>query len=207
MLGRYYGRWSYTGYSPYQYNALGWVWDGFARSTEKGWENVDRVFIEAVLTEGLYWLGLVDLGYAQQVTPQGGNAPRGCWPSGSPTWDVGCWPVSRAGHPRRDRACGSPAQLPHLCLRPDLRRRPGPARWLRHAAQCGPRGRIRTRPEVMYRAQLAGQSVDGIRTWLEQVTAGAAPERQPQPRRMAGSLRASSPSTRGVVGGRLARTG
>ena len=97
MLGRYYGRWSYTGYSPYQYNTLGWVWDSYARSTEKGWENVERVFIEAVLTEGLYWLGLVDLGYAQQVTPQGGNAPAGLL--AVRLTDMGCWLL--AGDPSR----------------------------------------------------------------------------------------------------------
>ena len=149
MLGGYYGRWSYASYSPYQYNALGWVWEAHAQSTEQGWKGVERVFIEAVLTEGLYWLGLVDLGYAQRSHTAG---RRGAGGAGSrPPHRDGRLAAGRrppAGHPRRDRPRRRPTQLPHLCLRPDLRRRPGAAGWLCRAAQRGAGGRIRAEPGV-----------------------------------------------------------
>ena len=77
--GRGYGyRYSYSSlYSPYEYNSLGWSWPAYRNNEEAGWNGVERVFLRTVLTEGLYWLGLVDLGYEEPVTPETSAAPAG----------------------------------------------------------------------------------------------------------------------------------
>ena len=61
--------------SPYVYNSLDWIWESCRRDEDLGWRSVEDVFVRSVVTEGLYWLGLVDLGYLQPVTPAGGAAP------------------------------------------------------------------------------------------------------------------------------------
>ncbi len=177
MLGGYYGRWSYTGYSPYQYNALGWVWDSYVRSTEKGWEGVERVFIEAVLTEGLFWLGLVDLGYAQQVTPQGGNAPAGLL--AVRLTDMGYWLLAGGPQPTIPEETGRVVVQPNFRIFAFdpisdgvLARLDGFATRLNAERAV----EYELSREAVYRAQLAGQSADGIRTWLEQVTGAALPQ-------------------------------
>ncbi len=177
MLGGYYGRWSYTGYSPYQYNALGWVWDTYARSTEKGWDGVERVFIEAVLTEGLYWLGLVDLGYAQAVTPQGGTAPAGLL--AVRLTDMGYWLLAGGSQPTIPEETGRVVVQPNFRIFAFdpisdgvLARLDGFATRLNAERAV----EYELSRESVYRAQLAGQSGAGIRTWLEQVTGAALPQ-------------------------------
>ena len=69
---------SYRNYgSRYQYNPLGWAWYIYGSGSDAGWDRVERVFVEAVLTEGLYWLGLLDLGYASDVTAARGRGRAG----------------------------------------------------------------------------------------------------------------------------------
>ena len=79
---RVYGSGYYYSYPrcrtrPYLYNNLGWVWEKYGADSEAGWDAVETVFIRSVLAEGLYWLGLLDLGYMRSVTPAGGAAPAG----------------------------------------------------------------------------------------------------------------------------------
>lgn len=76
MYGSYYA-YSRQTTSPYLYNGLGWSWDKYHLDPEAGWDGVETAFITAVLTEGLYWLGLLDLGYTRPVTPAGGAAAVG----------------------------------------------------------------------------------------------------------------------------------
>ena len=177
MLGGYYGRWSYTGYSPYQYNALGWVWDTYARNAEQGWDGVERIFIEAVLTEGLYWLGLVDLGYAQPVTPQGGNAPAGLL--AVRLTDMGCWLLAGGPQPTIPEETGRVVVQPNFRIFAFdpisdgvLARLDGFATRLNAERAV----EYELSRESVYRAQLAGQSGGGIRAWLEQVTGAALPQ-------------------------------
>ncbi len=118
--GGYGYRYSYSYsslYSPYEYNSLGWNWSGYHNNEEAGWNGVERVFLRTVLTEGLYWLGLVDLGYPEPVTRRDRRCARG---SGRGAVDrhgplaAAGWPD--AGDPRGRRPRRGAAQLPHLRL-------------------------------------------------------------------------------------------
>ena len=177
MLGGYYGRWSYAGYSPYQYNALGWVWDSFTRNPEQGWVGVERVFIEAVLTEGLYWLGLVDLGYAQPVIPQGGNAPAGLL--AVRLTDMGHWLLAGGPEPTIPEETGRVVVQPNFRIfafdpisDAVLARLDGFATRLNAERAV----EYELSRESVYRAQLAGQGGGSIHAWLEQVTGAALPQ-------------------------------
>jgi hypothetical protein len=177
MAGGYYDRWSYTTYSPYQYNTLGWVWDAFARSAEKGWEGVERLFIETVLTEGLFWLGLVDLGYARPVTPQGGAVPAGLL--AVRLTDMGCWLLAGGPQPAVPEETGRVVVQPNFRIFAFDPISDGVlARLDSFATRLNAERAVEYElsRESLYRAQLAGQSVTGIRTWLEQVTGAALPQ-------------------------------
>lgn len=52
--------------NPYYQNVYGWQFEG-VRDEQTGWYQVEGEFILAVLREGLYWMGLIDLGYAQET--------------------------------------------------------------------------------------------------------------------------------------------
>ena len=179
---RVYGSGYYYSYprvsnSPYLYNNLGWVWEKYSADSEAGWDAVETVFIRSVLAEGLYWLGLLDLGYMRSVTPVGGAAP--------------VWHPGRAPHrhgplaaPGRSRPT-IPAETGRVVVQPNfhvfafdpisdavLARLDSFATRLK--AERAVEYEI-TR-ESIYRAQQNGQQVGAIVAWLEEVTAATLPQ-------------------------------
>ncbi len=71
---RYYGYGYYspdydTPYAAYR-NPFGWQFSPINNEVE-GWEKVEAQFIRNIITGPLYWLGIVDLGYAGQVDKDG----------------------------------------------------------------------------------------------------------------------------------------
>ena len=177
MSGGYYSSWSYSSYSPYQYNALGWVWETYAQNTEQGWKGVERTFIEAVLTEGLYWLGLVDLGYTGQVTPQGGAAPAGL--VAVRLTEMGDWLLAGGPQPAIPEETGRVVVQPNFRIFAFDPISDGVlARLDGFAARLNAERAVEYElsRESVYRAQLAGGNVDGIRTWLEQVSGATLPQ-------------------------------
>lgn len=52
--------------NPYLHNAYGWTFEDMY-GEEAGWNRVETGFALNVLREGLYWLGLVDLGYDSET--------------------------------------------------------------------------------------------------------------------------------------------
>ncbi len=163
--------------SPYQYNALGWAWEAYANSEEQGWNGVERTFIQAVLTEGLFWLGLVDLGYARPVTPGGGKAPDGLL--AVRLTDMGRWLLLDGPAP------AIPEETGRVVLQPNFRvfafdpiSDSVLARLDSFAVRLNAERAVEyeiTRDSV-YRAQLAGQDVGQIQAWLEQTTGAAVPQ-------------------------------
>lgn len=172
-----YGRYSYSFYSPYEYNDLGWAWSGYHNDETAGWNGVERAFIRAVLTEGLYWLGLVDLGYAKPVTPQGGAAPAGMVVVR--LTDMGRWLLLNGPAPEIPEESGRVVVQPNFRIFAfDPISDTVLARLDSFATRRNAERAIEyelTR-ETLYRAQLAGQSADQIQTWLEQVTGAPLPQ-------------------------------
>jgi hypothetical protein len=163
-------------YSAYQYNMLGWVWDA-GPDEETRWRSVERVFIQAVLTEGLYWLGLVDLGYGQEVTVEGGKAPAGL--TAVRLTDMGRW-LLLGGRPP-----AIPEETGRVVLQPNfhifafdpisdgvLARLDGFATRLNAERAI----EFEITQGSVYRGQLAGQSVPEIKAWLEEVTGSPLPQ-------------------------------
>lgn len=173
-----YSYYNQASFSPYQYNQLMWSWgDAYAKSEDDGWNGVERVFIEAVLTEGLYWLGLVDLGYARPVTQEGGKAPEGLL--AVRLTDMGRWLLLNGPKP------AVPEESGRVVLQPNFRifafdpiSDSVLARLDAFAVRLNAERAIEydlTR-ESVYRAQLAGQTAGQIATWLEQITGAALPQ-------------------------------
>ncbi len=52
--------------NPYLHNAYGWTFEDLY-GEEAGWNRVETGFVLNVLREGLFWLGLVDLGYDSEA--------------------------------------------------------------------------------------------------------------------------------------------
>ncbi len=171
---RYYNT---VAYSPYEYNTLNWAWPAYRSDEEAGWRGVERTFIQAVLSEGLYWLGLVDLAYAEPVTPQGGAAPAGAM--AARLTDMGRWLL--LGGP----APAIPEESGRVVVQPNFRifafdpiSDAVLARLDTFASRQNAERAIEyelTR-ETLYRAQLAGQSAPQIQAWLEQVTGAPLPQ-------------------------------
>ncbi|MDQ1301091.1 MAG: hypothetical protein QG637_1012 [Chloroflexota bacterium] len=178
---RMYGGYYYTSVrpssSPYQYNALGWGWDKYSGDADAGWEGVEATFIRAVLTEGLYWLGLVDLGYLTPMTPAGGAAPDGL--QAVRLTDMGRWLLLDAAPPV------IPAETGRVVVQPNfhafafdpisdavLARLDSFATRLK--AERAVEYEITT--ESIYRAQQNGQQVAEIMQWLEQTTGAPLPQ-------------------------------
>lgn len=176
-----YYTYRYTYYSsessPYQFNTLQWQWDIAGDPNASGWDRVEREFIRGVLTEGLYWLGLVDLGYAQPVTPQGGKAPADLL--AVRLTDMGRWLLLGAEKP------AIPEETGRVVLQPNFRifafdpiSDSVLARLDSFATRLNAERAIEyelTRDSV-YRAQLAGQTTAEIAAWLEQVTGTPLPQ-------------------------------
>ncbi len=163
--------------SPYAYNPLNWAWDTHIRDEEAGWEAVEGRFIQAVLTEGLYWLGLIDLGYTRPVKPEGGEAPTGAF--AVRLTDMGRWLLLGA------KAPAIPADSGRVVLQPNFHIFAfDPVSDVVLAKLDGFAVRLRAERAVeyevtresVYRAQQTGRRVDEILSWLESITGAAVPQ-------------------------------
>lgn len=173
---RYYYRPTQTA-SPYQYNSLGWVWEAYTNSEEAGWNGVERTFIQAVLTEGLFWLGLVDLGYARPVTAEGGQAPEGLL--AVRLTEMGHWLLLDGPAPAIPEETGRVVLQPNFHIFAfDPISDSVLARLDSFAVRLNAERAVEYEisRDSVYRAQLAGQDVGQIQAWLEQTTGAAAPQ-------------------------------
>lgn len=177
MYGGYYYGITRPISSPYQYNALGWAWEKYSRDAEAGWDAVEATFIRAVLTEGLYWLGLLDLGYVKSVSPAGGAAPAGL--QAVRLTDMGRWLLLDAEPPT------IPAETGRVVVQPNfhifafdpisdavLARLDSFATRLKAERAI----EYEITNESVYRALQAGQQVAEIIRWLEETTGAPLPQ-------------------------------
>ncbi|MEZ4770159.1 MAG: helicase-associated domain-containing protein [Caldilineales bacterium] len=164
-------------YSPYEHNRLGWSWPAYTRNEEAGWNGVERVFIETVLTEGAYWLGLVDLGYAEPVTPASGPAPGGV--AAVRLTDMGRWLLLNGPAPEVPEESGRVVVQPNFRIFAfDPIADTVLARLDSFASRQNVERAIEyelTR-ETLYRAQLNGQSAGQVDAWLQEVTGAPLPQ-------------------------------
>lgn len=163
--------------SQYQFNAFQWQWDISSDPNTSGWDKVEREFIRAVLVEGLYWLGLVDLGYAQPVTQEGGKAPADLL--AVRLTDMGRWLLLGAEKP------AIPEEAGRVVLQPNFRifafdpiSDSVLARLDSFATRLNAERAIEYEltQDSVYRAQLAGQTAAEIAAWLEQITGTPLPQ-------------------------------
>lgn len=177
MYGGYYYSSVRPSSSPYQYNTLGWGWEKYSNDADAGWEAVETAFIRAVLTEGLYWLGLLDLGYLTPVTPAGGVAPDGL--EAVRLTDMGRWLLLNGEPPV------IPAETGRVVVQPNfhvfafdpisdavLAQLDSFATRLK--AERAVEYEITT--ESIYRAQQNGQRVEEVVQWLERTTGVPLPQ-------------------------------
>jgi hypothetical protein len=170
----YYNR---TSASPYGYNALSWTWERYLNDEEAGWEGVEGVFIRTVLTEGLYWLGLVDLGYAHKTAAEGGAAPVGLL--AVRLTDMGRWLLLGAQAPALPVESGRVVMQPNFHV---FAFDPVSDNVLAKLDSFAVRLRAERAVEYeitrdsIYRAQQGGQQVGAILAWLENVTGAPAPQ-------------------------------
>lgn len=162
--------------TPYLYNQFGWTWGMSAVDLDSAWDQIERVFIEAVIAEGLHWLGLVDLGFDQEFTP--GSAPRPPLAAARLT-EMGRWLLLDGPQP------AIPEETGRVVLQPNYRifafdpiSEGVLARLDTFAARLNAERAIEYElsQATVYRAQLEGQSVPEIKGWLEQVTGAALPQ-------------------------------
>ncbi len=163
--------------SRYEYNNLGWSWPQYARDEQLGWKGVEQPFIKAVLTEGLYWLGLVDLGYTERVTPQGGSAPDNV--AAVRLTEMGRWLLLDESQPEIPEESGRVVVQPNFRI---FAFDPISDRVLARLDSFATRRNAERAieyelsRETLYRAQLAGQNAAQVQHWLEQVTGAALPQ-------------------------------
>lgn len=173
-------RYSYTSpeeLSLYQFNALQWQWDLADNTDTSGWDRVEREFIRGVLTEGLYWLGLVDLGYPKPVAQEGGKAPADLL--AVRLTDMGRWLLLGGTKP------AIPEETGRVVLQPNFRifafdpiSDSVLARLDSFATRLNAERAIEYElsRESVYRAQLANQMAAEIAAWLEQITGAPLPQ-------------------------------
>lgn len=163
--------------SPYVYNSLDWIWESCRRDEDLGWRSVEDVFVRSVVTEGLYWLGLVDLGYLQPVTPAGGAAPANV--VAVRLTDMGRWLL--LGDPKP----ALPEEAGRVVIQPNFRIfafDPIADRVLAQldtfATRLNAERAIEYElsRETIYRALLAGQNVNQIKAWLIEVSGNPIPQ-------------------------------
>ncbi len=172
-----YRHYSTSYYSPYEYNSLGWTWPAYRSDEEAGWKGVERVFIETVLSEGLHWLGLVDLGYAAPQTSEPEEAPAKV--VAVRLTDMGRWLLLDGPSPQIPEESGRVVVQPNfrifafdpisdvvLARLDSFANRQNAERAIEYEL---------TR-ETVYRAQLAGQTAGQIAAWLEEVTGAPLPQ-------------------------------
>ncbi|MCX6030094.1 MAG: helicase-associated domain-containing protein [Chloroflexi bacterium] len=163
--------------SPYTANALNWTWEAYQRDEEAGWEGVESVFIRTVITEGLYWLGLLDLGYAHKVSAEGGAAPAGLL--AVRLTNMGRWLLLDG------KAPAVPVERGRVVMQPNFHVfafDPVSDNVLAKLDSFAVRLRAERAVEYeitrdsIYRAQQTGQQVSAILAWLENVTGAPAPQ-------------------------------
>jgi hypothetical protein len=156
---------------------LNWTWEKYLRDEEAGWEGVEAVFIRAVLTEGLYWLGLLDLGYLRPVTPAGGSAPDGLL--AVRLTDMGHWLLLG------DKVPEIPAESGRVILQPNFHIfafDPISDSVLAKLDSFAVRLRAERAVEYeitresVYRAQQAGHRAGDLIAWLTKITAAPVPQ-------------------------------
>lgn len=96
---RYYGYGYYspdydTPYAAYR-NPLGWQFSPIQDEAE-GWEAVEAQFIHDIVTGPLYWLGIVDLGYAGQADKDDGSLKAVAYR----VTDIGAWVLGLGSAPQ-----------------------------------------------------------------------------------------------------------
>ena len=163
--------------APYTYNQFGWSWVLAYADPDSMWNRIERAFIEAVIAEGLHWLGLVDLGFDREYTPAGGE-PRPPLAAVRLT-EMGRWLLLDGPQP------AIPVETGRVVLQPNHRifafdpiSEAVLARLDSFATRLNAERAIEYElgQASVYRAQLEGQSVAEIKGWLEQVTGAALPQ-------------------------------
>ena len=130
-----------------------------------------------MLVEGLYWLGLVDLGYAFPATQNGGTAPAGL--SAVRLTAMGRWLLLGEKKPE------IPAETGHVVVQPNFHIfafDPIADSVLAHLDSFA--GRLNAERAIeyeithewIYRAQSAGMTVPELQAWLEEVTGAPLPQ-------------------------------
>lgn len=175
--GYYYSSYSRQTTSPYLQNSLGWSWENYRSNSDAGWDGVEAVFVRSVLVEGLYWLGLLDLGYLQPVTPVGGIAPDGL--QAVRLTDMGRWLLLDGPQPVIPAETGRVVAQPNFHIFAfDPISDAVLARLDSFATRLKAERAVEyeiTRDSV-YRAQQAGQSVSEMIGWLETTTGAPLPQ-------------------------------
>ena len=171
----YYDEEATTG--RYEMNTLGWSWYVNGHDRELGWAKVEAPFIKAVLREGLYWLGLVDLGYDAEVTPNGGTAPVSL--CAVRLTDMGRWLLLGNAPPVIPEESGRVVVQPNFHV---FAFDPIPDQVLARLDTFATRVNVGRAVEYVisresfYFAQRAGQSAAEAQSWLEQVTGAPLPQ-------------------------------
>ena len=172
----YYGSRFVTS-SPYLYNSLLWTWEISRNDEELGWRSVEEVFIRSVVAEGLYWLGLVDLGYRQPQTQIGGAAPANV--VAIRLTEMGRWLLTGGPQP------AVPEEAGRVVIQPNFRIfafDPIADRVLARLDTFATRLNAERAIEyevtrdTIYRALLAGQNVNEIKSWLVGVSGNPIPQ-------------------------------
>lgn len=164
-------------FSPYDHNQLGWMWTTYQNNEDAGWKGVECAFMRSVLTEGLYWLGLVDLGYTRPVSPQGGTPPDGV--AAVRLTEMGRWLLLGAPPP------DIPEERGRVVVQPNFRIfafDPISDAVLAQLDSFASRQNAERAIEYemsrdsVYEAQLEGRTTAQIAAWLEEVTGSALPQ-------------------------------
>jgi hypothetical protein len=173
----YASYWSTRPTSPYEVNTLGWQWSGYETDENAGWEGVEGVFIRAVLSEAPYWMGLLDLGYTQEIKQDGGSAPENV--AAVRLTDMGRWLLLGAERPT------IPAETGRVVVQPNFHifafdpiADSTLAQLDRFATRLNAERAIEYEisRESVYQAQQLGMTAGDIAAWLEEVTGAALPQ-------------------------------
>lgn len=171
------GRYFLRGASPYVVNQLLWQWEAGSNSEEAGWNEVEAVFIHAVAAEGLYWLGLADLGYVQPGAAKGGAGPAQV--TAIRLTEMGRWLLLNETRPAIPEETGRVVLQPnfHVVAFDPIADRVL-ARLDTFANRLNAERAIEyeiTRDSI-YRGMQSGQSADEIKAWLAGVTGSPMPQ-------------------------------
>lgn len=177
VASRYYYRDEEGSTGRYQNNTLGWGWYIKDDDRDLGWTKVETPFIKAILHEGLYWLGLVDLGYDAEVTANGGTAPASM--CAVRLTDMGRWLLLGKAPPVVAEESGRVVVQPNFHI---FAFDPISDQVLARLDSFAGRVNVGRAVEYvisresLYAAQQAGQTAAEVQGWLEQVTGAPLPQ-------------------------------